>query len=58
LNQEIDVSSCFVPLGLRVTEKHHTSRQMVYIDLHIDADFIEQYTTTFPIPGKPEYFSS
>lgn len=35
-----------------------TSRQMVYIDLLIDADFIEEYTAALHIPGKPEYFSS
>ncbi len=32
-------------------------RQMVYIDLLIDADFIEEYTTALHIPGKPDYFS-
>jgi uncharacterized 2Fe-2S/4Fe-4S cluster protein (DUF4445 family) len=33
------------------------SRQMVYIDLLIDADFIEEYTAALHIPGKKEYFS-
>jgi len=34
------------------------SRQMVYIDLLIDADFIEEYTAALHIPGKKEYFPS
>ena len=34
-----------------------TSRQMVYIDLLIDADFIEEYAAALHIPGKKEYFS-
>jgi uncharacterized 2Fe-2S/4Fe-4S cluster protein (DUF4445 family) len=34
-----------------------TSRQMVYIDLLIDTDFIEEYTAALHIPGKKEYFS-
>jgi uncharacterized 2Fe-2S/4Fe-4S cluster protein (DUF4445 family) len=34
------------------------SRQTVYIDLLIDADFIEEYTAALHIPGKNEYFSS
>jgi uncharacterized 2Fe-2S/4Fe-4S cluster protein (DUF4445 family) len=34
-----------------------TSRQMVYIDLLIDADFIEEYSAALHIPGKKEYFS-
>ncbi len=34
------------------------SRQMVYIDLLIDADFIEEYSAALHIPGKNEYFSS
>jgi uncharacterized 2Fe-2S/4Fe-4S cluster protein (DUF4445 family) len=33
------------------------SRQMVYIDLLTDADFIEEYTAALHIPGKKEYFS-
>jgi uncharacterized 2Fe-2S/4Fe-4S cluster protein (DUF4445 family) len=36
---------------------YDTSRQMVYIDLLIDADFIEEYTAALHIPGKKEYFS-
>jgi uncharacterized 2Fe-2S/4Fe-4S cluster protein (DUF4445 family) len=37
---------------------HDISRQMVYIDLLIDTDFIEEYTAALHIPGKKEYFSS
>jgi hypothetical protein len=29
---------------------------MVYIDLLVDADFIEEYSSALHIPGKPEYF--
>ena len=36
---------------------HEISRQMVYIDLLIDTDFIEEYTAALHIPGKKEYFS-
>jgi uncharacterized 2Fe-2S/4Fe-4S cluster protein (DUF4445 family) len=36
---------------------HDTSRHMVYIDLLIDADFIEEYSAALHIPGKKEYFS-
>jgi uncharacterized 2Fe-2S/4Fe-4S cluster protein (DUF4445 family) len=32
-------------------------RKMVYIDLLIDSDFIEEYTAALHIPGKKEYFS-
>jgi uncharacterized 2Fe-2S/4Fe-4S cluster protein (DUF4445 family) len=32
------------------------ARMMVYIDLLVDADFIEEYTAALYIPGKPEYF--
>jgi len=32
------------------------SRQMVYIDLITDADFIEEYSSALHIPGKKEYF--
>jgi uncharacterized 2Fe-2S/4Fe-4S cluster protein (DUF4445 family) len=33
------------------------AKMMVYIDLLIDADFIEEYTAALYIPGKKEYFS-
>ena len=36
---------------------HEISRQMVYIDLLIDTDFIDEYTAALHIPGKKEYFS-
>lgn len=32
------------------------ARRMVYIDLLVDADFIEEYAAAVYIPGKPEYF--
>lgn len=32
------------------------ARTMVYIDLLVDADFIEEYTAALYIPGKKEYF--
>lgn len=32
------------------------SRQMAYIDLITDADFIEEYSAALHIPGKKEYF--
>ncbi len=32
------------------------ARMMVYIDLLVDADFIEEYTAALYIPGKKEYF--
>ncbi|NMB79714.1 MAG: DUF4445 domain-containing protein [Methanomicrobiales archaeon] len=37
-------------------EAEATARTMVYIDLLIDADFIEEYTAALYIPGKKEYF--
>ena len=33
------------------------AKKMVYIDLLVDADFIEGYASAIYIPGKPEYFS-
>jgi uncharacterized 2Fe-2S/4Fe-4S cluster protein (DUF4445 family) len=32
------------------------AKRMVYIDLLVDADFIEEYAAAVYIPGKPEYF--
>jgi uncharacterized 2Fe-2S/4Fe-4S cluster protein (DUF4445 family) len=32
------------------------AKKMVYIDLLVDADFIEEYAAAVYIPGKPEYF--
>jgi len=32
------------------------ARRMVYIDLLVDADFIEEYAAAVYIPGKPEFF--
>lgn len=34
----------------------NVARMMVYIDLLVDADFIEEYTAALYIPGKKEYF--
>jgi uncharacterized 2Fe-2S/4Fe-4S cluster protein (DUF4445 family) len=33
------------------------AEKMVYIDLLVDADFIEEYSAALYIPGKKEYFS-
>jgi uncharacterized 2Fe-2S/4Fe-4S cluster protein (DUF4445 family) len=49
--------ACLLSREIRVTA-HDASRQMVYIDLLIDTDFIEEYTAALHIPGKKEYFSS
>ena len=49
--------ACLLSQEMR-TSAQETSRQMVYIDLLIDADFIEEYTAALHIPGKKEYFSS
>jgi uncharacterized 2Fe-2S/4Fe-4S cluster protein (DUF4445 family) len=49
--------ACLLSQDMR-KKAHDTSRQMVYIDLLIDVDFIEEYTAALHIPGKPEYFSS
>ncbi len=32
------------------------AKKMVYIDLLVDADFIEEYAAAVYIPGRPEYF--
>lgn len=37
-------------------EMEEVARTMVYIDLLVDADFIEEYTAALYIPGKEEYF--
>lgn len=47
-----------MPPGLRVTGIRLTIREMVCIDLLIDADFTGEYTAALPIPGKSEYSSS
>lgn len=47
--------ACLVSQEMR-RKAHETSRQMVYIDLLVDADFIEEYTAALHIPGRPEYF--
>jgi uncharacterized 2Fe-2S/4Fe-4S cluster protein (DUF4445 family) len=49
--------ACLISRKNRV-KAHDVCRQMVYIDLLIDADFIEEYTAALHIPGKKEYFSS
>jgi uncharacterized 2Fe-2S/4Fe-4S cluster protein (DUF4445 family) len=38
------------------SELKDVARKMVYIDLLVDADFIEEYTSALYIPGKKEYF--
>lgn len=37
-------------------EARDVAARMVYIDLLVDADFIEEYAAAIYIPGKPEYF--
>jgi uncharacterized 2Fe-2S/4Fe-4S cluster protein (DUF4445 family) len=37
-------------------ELEEVALMMVYIDLLVDADFIEEYTAALYIPGKKEYF--
>ncbi|RQD82652.1 MAG: DUF4445 domain-containing protein [Methanocalculus sp. MSAO_Arc2] len=37
-------------------EAQKIARTMVYIDLLVDSDFIEEYTAALSIPGKEEYF--
>jgi uncharacterized 2Fe-2S/4Fe-4S cluster protein (DUF4445 family) len=49
--------ACLLSQEMR-KQAHDISRQMVYIDLLIDTDFIEEYTAALHIPGKKEYFSS
>jgi uncharacterized 2Fe-2S/4Fe-4S cluster protein (DUF4445 family) len=41
------------------TKRHDAekvARKMVYIDLLVDADFIEEYSSALHIPGRQEYF--
>jgi uncharacterized 2Fe-2S/4Fe-4S cluster protein (DUF4445 family) len=38
------------------TEAADIAQRMVYIDLLVDADFIEEYAAAVYIPGKPEYY--
>jgi uncharacterized 2Fe-2S/4Fe-4S cluster protein (DUF4445 family) len=37
-------------------ELQQVAQKMVYIDLLVDADFIEEYSAALYIPGKKEYF--
>ncbi|MGA2918522.1 ASKHA domain-containing protein [Methanoregula sp.] len=37
-------------------DAQNVARKMVYIDLLVDADFIEEYASALYIPGRPEYF--
>jgi len=48
--------ACLLSQDVRRTAREIGSR-MVYIDLLVDADFIEEYTAALHIPGKREYFS-
>jgi uncharacterized 2Fe-2S/4Fe-4S cluster protein (DUF4445 family) len=48
--------ACLLSQKMRI-KSYDTSRQMVYIDLLTDADFIEEYSAALHIPGKMEYFS-
>ncbi len=47
---------CLLSQDMRI-KAQDIGRQLVYIDLLIDADFIEEYTAALHIPGKKEYFS-
>ena len=38
-------------------EAEEVARKMVYIDLLVESDFIEEYSAAVYIPGKKEYFS-
>jgi len=40
----------------RRTEAEEIARKMVYIDLLVESDFIEEYSAALYIPGKEEYF--
>jgi len=42
----------------RRREAESVAKKMVYIDLLIDSDFIEEYSAAIYIPGKKEYFPS
>ncbi len=42
--------------GKKRQEVLDVAKKMVYIDLLVDADFIEEYASAIYIPGKPEYF--
>ncbi|WP_292415460.1 ASKHA domain-containing protein [Methanoregula sp.] len=49
--------ACAALLSRNVRDKAaDIARRMVYIDLLVDADFIEEYAAAVYIPGKPEYF--
>jgi uncharacterized 2Fe-2S/4Fe-4S cluster protein (DUF4445 family) len=48
-------ASALVSLAKR-RDAQSVARKMVYIDLLVDADFIEEYSSALHIPGKPEYF--
>ncbi len=48
--------ACLLSREMRV-QAEKAGREMVYIDLLIDADFIEEYAAALHIPGKKEYFS-
>jgi uncharacterized 2Fe-2S/4Fe-4S cluster protein (DUF4445 family) len=37
-------------------QAQEVAHKMVYIDLLVDADFIEEYSAALYIPGKPELF--
>jgi uncharacterized 2Fe-2S/4Fe-4S cluster protein (DUF4445 family) len=42
--------------GKKRQEATEVAKKMVYIDLLVDADFIEEYAAAVYIPGKPDYF--
>jgi uncharacterized 2Fe-2S/4Fe-4S cluster protein (DUF4445 family) len=49
--------ACATLLSLKKrSDASEVAKKMVYIDLLVDADFIEEYAAAVYIPGRPEYF--
>ena len=40
----------------RRDEAERIAKMMIYIDLLVDTDFIDEYTAALSIPGRSEYF--
>lgn len=55
-NGSLSGASAALLSSVKRDELLHVARMMVYIDLLVDADFIEEYTAALYIPGKKEYF--
>ena len=39
-------------------EAHEVAEKMVYVDLLVDLEFIEEYSKALYVPGEKEYFPS